>query len=74
MECPKCNDEMEEGLQLDASFGGVRRATWIKGKELPTIKISLLPPRVEISGERYYVTVYRCRACGFLESYAREQP
>jgi hypothetical protein len=25
MKCPKCNDEMEEGLQLDASYGGVRK-------------------------------------------------
>jgi hypothetical protein len=73
MKCPKCNDEMEEGLQLDASYGGVRKATWIKGTELPTIKISLLPPKVEITGERYYVTVHRCRACGFLESYAHEK-
>jgi predicted nucleic-acid-binding Zn-ribbon protein len=73
MKCPKCNDEMEEGLQLDASYGGVRKAMWVKGKELPTIKISILPPKVEITGERYYTTVYRCSSCGFLESYAQEQ-
>jgi hypothetical protein len=73
MKCPKCNAEMDEGLQLDASFGGVRKATWVKGKDLPTIRISLLPPKVEITGERYYVTVYRCPACGFLESYAHEK-
>lgn len=72
MNCPKCGGEMDEGLQVDAAFGGARKSTWIKGRELPTIKITALPPRIEITGERYYVTVYRCQACGFLESYACE--
>ena len=71
MKCPKCNDEMDEGLQ--GPFGGARKAVWVKGTELPTIKISILPPNVEITGERYFMTVYRCRSCGFLEFYAQEK-
>jgi hypothetical protein len=79
MKCSKCNNEMDEGLQLDTSLGGVatyrgvRRAMWVKGRELPTAKVRLLPPKVEITGERYYITAYRCRSCGFLESYAHER-
>jgi hypothetical protein len=73
MNCPKCNDEIEEGLQVDAAPGGARKAVWIKGKDLPMYKIRIFPPKAELTGERYYMTVYRCRACGFLESYARER-
>jgi hypothetical protein len=73
MKCPKCDGEMEEGLQVDAAMGGARRSTWIKGKELPTIKLTAFPPGVEITGERYSLTVYRCHACGYLESYARDK-
>ena len=76
MKCPKCNGEMDEGLQIDASsrtWGGAKKAQWVKGKTLPVIKRRLIPPGVEITGERYYLAVYRCRSCGFLESYAQER-
>lgn len=64
---------MDEGLEVDAAPGGARKAVWVKGNELPMIKIGILPPSVEVTGERYYLTVYRCRSCGFLESYAQQR-
>ncbi|MHB1425200.1 MAG: hypothetical protein ACYC3I_18675 [Gemmataceae bacterium] len=73
MKCSKCSGEMEEGIQVDAAMGGARQGVWIKGKDLPTIKITLLPPGVEITGERYLVMGYRCKECGFLEYYAKEK-
>ena len=64
---------MDAGFLLDASVGGARKAQWVKGADLPTIKLTAFPPSIEITGERYTVTVYRCRACGYLESYANEK-
>jgi hypothetical protein len=73
MKCSKCAGEMEEGIQVDMAPGGARNAVWIKGCELPTINVSLFPPSVKVTGERYFVTGYRCTVCGFLEYYAKEK-
>ncbi|QDT42741.1 hypothetical protein Pan241w_28300 [Gimesia alba] len=73
MNCPKCNAEMEKGYLLDSSYGGARKAAWVKGDELPTIKITAFPPAVEITGEQYELAVYRCPSCGLVETYATEQ-
>ncbi|HTU23225.1 MAG TPA: PF20097 family protein [Gemmataceae bacterium] len=73
MNCPKCAGEMEEGLQVDAAPGGARQAVWIKGKDLPTINVTLFPPSTKVMGERYLVMGYRCKECGFLEYYAKEK-
>lgn len=76
MNCPKCNGEMDEGIQPDATYGGMMRAAWIKGKQLPTISVkfvSLFSWKRTYDKEGYCLTVYRCRSCGFLESYALER-
>ena len=72
MKCPKCDGEMDRGLLVDASPGGAKPGTWIKGDELPMIRLHLLPPRFEISGERYLLEAQRCQQCGFLEWYANQ--
>jgi hypothetical protein len=61
---------MESGNLLDGTLAGAKRTTWVKGEELPTVKIGLIPPKMEITGERYFMTVFRCVDCGYLESYA----
>ncbi len=71
MKCPKCDGEMEEGLLVDRSFGGAQKATWVRGNELPTIKITAWPPGIEITGKRHTLSVFRCTSCGFLEAYAK---
>jgi len=73
MKCSKCSGETEEGLQVDMAPGGARNAVWIKGQDLPSINITLLPPSVKVTGERYFVMGYRCKECGFLEYYAKEK-
>ncbi|QDT24949.1 hypothetical protein Enr10x_02430 [Gimesia panareensis] len=73
MICPKRNEEMEKGYLLDSSYGGARKAVWVRGNDLPTIKISAFPPAVEITGEQYQLDVYRCTACGLVETCATEQ-
>ena len=74
--CPKCSDEMESGYLVDRSHGlsylgqwarGIpKRFWWLLGSVPNTIKApknsDLLPIRI-----------YRCKSCGFLESYARAE-
>ncbi|MBU0649773.1 hypothetical protein KKG63_01055 [Patescibacteria group bacterium] len=56
MKCQKCGNEMERGI-----FGPLAGATeWGTGRKL--LSSHLL--------NRKCVTVYRCKACGYLEGYA----
>ena len=73
MTCPKCQSEMDAGFLLDAAPGGARKAQWVRGADLPALQVSVFPPGLELTGERYAVTVHRCRACGYLEAYATEK-
>ena len=72
-QCPKCDGEMVAGLLVDAAPGGAKKGTWVKGEDLPTIKLHLLPPNVEVTGERYTLTMCRCVSCGFVETYAKNE-
>jgi len=74
LKCPKCNGAMDAGLLVDAAPGGAKTGTWVKGDELPTIKLHFIPPSVEVTGERYTLTMYRCGSCGFVETYATNRP
>lgn len=69
MKCSKCSGEMEEGIQLDKSYGATLQAMWVKGKKVPSVLDTLLG-RYE---QHYYVMGYRCKECGFLEYYAKEK-
>ena len=68
--CPKCSGTMERGLYFDQVHGGVDTLGWIPGDDLPRMKLSLTGPLLSLKGELYDVHAYRCRGCGFLESYA----
>lgn len=64
IKCPKCGGEMEEGLitdkgHLDADMTSQIWGTKIKG---------LFKTNVENSKN---VIVYRCKNCGYLESYTK---
>jgi len=62
MKCPKCNGVMEEGVQVDYAQNGPNWSKWatdIKGQIFK-----------KTEGEKYIKT-YRCKDCGFLESYAK---
>ncbi len=64
--CPKCQSAMIEGFVIDNTYGARGVSNWVEG-----------PPRksfwtgVSLSGqEPLEIATWRCRSCGFLESYA----
>ena len=68
-ECPKCSARMDEGFMMDQTQGGVRVGTWVSGQPEKSFWTGL-----KIRGRQLIqVRTYRCRACGFLESYARPE-
>jgi hypothetical protein len=58
---------MEQGYTIDESHGGNRKVpTWVLGEPERSIWTGL-----KLRGkERLQVSTYRCRRCGYLESYA----
>ena len=58
---------MEEGIVLDESYGRRMPAKWIEGAAQYWMW------NVVIRGKRQLeISTYRCRRCGYLESYADE--
>jgi RNase P subunit RPR2 len=53
MDCPKCNNEMEQGY-----LQGMRRVAWVKNKH----KVSLLPKQGEVLLENNYVKDFLLKA------------
>lgn len=69
-ECPKCAGQMEEGFILDRGYGNQEPSDWVEGAP----QLSFWHGGVKVSDKRQYeVRSYRCKECGFLESYAREE-
>jgi hypothetical protein len=66
--CVKCGGEMAEGFILDKlDANAARPAAWQADKP-----VSSMWSGVKQRGrEQHPITVYRCVACGYLESYAR---
>lgn len=71
MKCLRCGNEMTKGMIID---GHLRQIDWVEGEEKPTVEIGILPPRMEVSVDRYKVVAYRCPSCGYLESFATLTP
>jgi hypothetical protein len=74
MTCPKCAGHMESGFMLDRAPGGANlQSKWLEGP--PTPSFFLPGGRVKMQGrEPVPVTTFRCDGCGYLESFAIEQP
>ncbi len=68
--CPKCNEKMEEGFIVDHTSNVNVPSNWIEGKPVKSFwggtKIS--------DKKNYQIKTLRCVRCGFLESYATEEP
>lgn len=66
--CPKCKGEMQEGFivdRADSPRSGLV-SSWVAGEPK---KSSL--EGVDVDGKTLYpVQSFRCRGCGYLESYA----
>ena len=58
--CSKCNGEMEQG-----TFGG------LYGNIVPWAKGSMFLKWVSDRNESRTVVVYRCKTCGYLETFAQ---
>jgi hypothetical protein len=68
--CPKCNGEMVQGFIFDVYGGKVEN--WMEGA--PKRSFWSGTGGAKISADKCIpVGVFRCSACGFLESYARAE-
>lgn len=64
IKCPKCNNEMEEGI-TKGSLGALVHSSPIRwGKK---DSISFWTGKVKGGKD---ITAYKCKSCGYLESYA----
>ena len=67
--CPKCGDVLEEGLVLDRGpYYVALKQHWTKGG---VVEFSLKTGLKTTSGPLRTIATWRCKGCGFLESYAR---
>lgn len=65
--CPKCQGEMVQGYVEDRADSQVFTSHWISG--LPVKEIL---SGIKSKSKRIPIGTFRCRSCGFLEFYARE--
>ena len=67
--CPKCRDAMEQGFALEFTGGGPGVEHWAPGAPQKSFWTGL-----KIDQKRVFpIGTYRCRSCGFLEMYARQE-
>jgi hypothetical protein len=59
---------MSEGYIVDHTHGGTRVAGWVEGEPVKSVWVGLkLGGKTQIE-----IATWRCRRCGYLESYASE--
>ena len=69
--CPKCNGEMVQGFTCGREGPNRVVSTWVEGTPET---VGWLFQQVEVPPDKCVpVGVFRCSACGFLESYARPE-
>ena len=69
-DCPKCGGVMSEGFVADHTHGGFAVSSWVEGPPAKSIWVG-----VQLTGKpRSEIATWRCRRCGFLESYAVDEP
>ena len=66
LSCPRCSGSMESGYILDEGYGTRTVAKWVAGEPERSIWTGL-----KLRGKAPHdVVTYRCKGCGYLESYA----
>ena len=66
LNCPRCGSGMEPGYMIDVGYGTKTVPKWVAGLPQKSIWTGLkLSARDQVD-----VSSYRCRRCGYLESYA----
>ena len=69
--CPKCGGAMAKGWTPDYLSAGIAQSRWVDGEPH---RSSLWGIRINAKEQStYLITIFRCEACGYLESYARTQ-
>ena len=64
--CLRCSGTMEPGYIVDEGYGTYGTGKWVEGAPERSIWTGL-----KLRGKaKKDVTTYRCRRCGYLESYA----
>jgi hypothetical protein len=64
--CPRCGGGMEPGYTIDIGYGTKAVPKWVAGEPRKSMWTGL-----KLGGkEQLEVSTYRCRRCGYLESYA----
>lgn len=62
MKCPKCSGEMEKGFFPDNRYGGYSKLTWVD---------KIVHFKWKPANQMFEIEAYRCKNCGYLESYAK---
>ena len=66
LSCPRCSGSLEPGYTIDVGYGAKAVPKWVAGEPQKSIWTGL-----KLGGkDQLEVTTYRCRRCGYLESYA----
>jgi hypothetical protein len=69
-ECPKCAGTMVNGYMVDRTHGGATVSSWVEGAPQKSVWVGL-----KLTGlTPIEITTWRCRRCGFIESYADGDP
>jgi hypothetical protein len=66
MACVKCGGEIEVGYLLDVG-NGYRESQWAAGSPQRSFLTGIKRPSHTVP-----VMTFRCRSCGYLESYAKD--
>ena len=65
-DCPKCASEMVDGYIVDQGHGTSSVPSWREGEPRKSIWVGLKLGKTN----PIEITTWRCRRCGYLESYA----
>jgi hypothetical protein len=68
--CGKCGGAMQAGYIPDAAGMVFRRSAWVEADEVAHTALRQLSDPAMAS---YWLTAYRCGACGFVELYANDK-
>jgi uncharacterized Zn finger protein len=66
LNCPRCSGSVEVGFVVDEGYGTRTVAKWVAGEPERSMWTGL-----KLRGKaKQDVVTYRCKRCGYLESYA----
>ena len=67
--CPKCQGEMEQGFVLDTARGTRLVSHWSSGQPKKSFWVNI----TKLSDRQIPIGTFRCKDCGYLESFARPE-